>query len=256
MAKERKNRNGNKSKNKGGKEEKKKKKKGNNYSDKLNWRELYLSIKEVRKSIEALGERQKETDERIKKMQERTEKMIQDLAERQEEDRKQFEEYKKESRKQLEESRRQIEEFRNQVARITDSWGRFVEGMVEPAAISYFRKRGLVPYQAHPRLKVSRNGRNAEYDLLLVAPEHKTAMLVSAKTHVSSRDINELEDDIKSLGFFMPELKGYKVRGAIAGITFGKGADKFAFRKGFIILKVSEDNFEIIEPKKTKVFKL
>ena len=128
--------------------------------------------------------------------------------------------------------------------------------MVEPTAISYFRKKGLIPYQAHPRLKVSRNGRNAEYDLLLVAPERKTVMFVSAKTHVSSRDINELEEDIKSLSFFMPELKGYKVIGAIAGITFGKGADKFAQRKGFIILKVSEENFEIIEPKKVKVLRL
>ena len=62
-------------------------------------------------------------------------------------------------------------------------------------------------------------------------------MLVSAKTHVSSRDISELERDVKSLGFFMPELKGYKVMGAIAGITFGREADKFAFRKGVVILK-------------------
>ena len=81
-------------------------------------------------------------------------------------------------------------------------------------------------------------------------------MLVSAKTHVSSRDINELERDVKSLSFFMPELKGYKIMGAIAGISFGRGADKFAWRKGFIILKVSEDNFEIIEPRKLKVFEL
>ena len=81
-------------------------------------------------------------------------------------------------------------------------------------------------------------------------------MLFSAKTHTSSQDINELEQDIKSLSFFMPELKGYNVLGAIAGITFGRGTDKFAWRKGFIIFKVSEDNFEIIEPKKVKVFKL
>ena len=209
----------------------KKNKRTKNKAKDLDWEKLYLSIKE-------LGERQKETD-----------RIVKELARRQEEDRKQFEEYKKESRKQL-------EEFRKQVARITDSWGRFVEGMVEPAAIAYFRKKGFIPYEAHPRLKVSRNGRNAEYDLLLVAPEHKTAMLVSAKTYVSSWDINELERDINSLGFFMPELKGYKVLGAIAGISFGRGADKFAWRNGFIILKVSEDNFEIIEPKKVKVFEL
>ena len=128
--------------------------------------------------------------------------------------------------------------------------------MVEPAAISYFRKRRFVPYEVYQRLKVSKNGKNAEYDLLLVAPEHKTAMLVSAKTHVSSRDINELEEDIKSLSFFLDRLKGYKVLGAIAGISFGRGADKFAWRNGFIILKVSENNFEIIEPKKVKVFEL
>ena len=248
MAKEKKNEKESKNK--------KRRKTKENRENNLDWEKLYLSIKEI-------GERQKETDKQIRELRESQREtrdmlreMIQDLARRQEEDRKQFEEYKKESRKQLEESRRQLEEFRKQVARITDSWGRFVDGMVEPATIAYFRQKGFVPYEAHPRLKVSRNGRNAEYDLLLVAPEHKTAMLVSAKTHVSSRDINELERDINSLGFFMPELKGYKVMGAIAGITFGKGTDKFAWRRGFIILKVSEENFEIIEPKKVKVLRL
>ena len=242
MAKERKNGNKNKVK----KNKNKNKKKGkNSFSGELNWRELYLSIRELRESIDGLKERQKETDKIIQ----RTHQEIQNLAKRQEEDRRQFEEYKKESR-------RQLEEFKKQVARVTDSWGRFVEGMVEPAAIAYFRKKGFVPYEVYQRLKVSKDGRNAEYDLLLVAPEHKTAMLVSAKTHVSSRDINELEEDIKSLSFFLDRLKGYKVFGAIAGITFGKGADKFAFRKGFIILKVSEENFEIVEPKKVKVLRL
>ena len=197
-------------------------KKGNKSKQKvdLDWEKLYLSIKE-------LGEKQKETD-----------RIVKELARRQEED------------------RRQLEEFKKQVARITDSWGRFVEGMVEPAAIAYFRKKGFIPYEAYQRLKVSKNGRNTEYDLFLVAPEHKTAMLVSAKTHVSSRDINELEEDIKSLSFFLDRIKGYKVLGAIAGITFGRSADKFAQRKGFIILKVSEDNFEIIEPRKIKVFQI
>ena len=128
--------------------------------------------------------------------------------------------------------------------------------MVEPAAISYFRNKGYVPYEVYQRLKVSKDGKNAEYDLLLVAPQHKTMMLVSAKTHVNSHDITELEEDIKSLSFFLDRLKGYKVIGAIAGISFGKGADRFAYKKGFVILKVSENTFQIIEPKKLKVFKL
>ena len=67
------------------------------------------------------------------------------------------------------------------------------------------------------------------------------------------------------LGFFLPRLKGYRVIGTIAGISFGREdcfgiterkVIKFAYRKGFVILKVSEENFQIIEPKKVKVFKL
>jgi len=259
-----------------------KEKKGN--SNELNWHELYLSIKELR-------EKSKEMDERIMKMneetqrmiqelakrQEETDRMIQELAKRQEEDRKNLERFIEEERrrreeerkkieeerkwleeekKRREEERRKMEEYAKQIARITDSWGRFVEGMVEPAAIAYFRKKGFIPFEAHQRLKVSKNGKNAEYDLLLIAPKHKTAMLVSAKTHATSKDVNELERDINSLGFFIDYLKGYKVIGAIAGISFGRGADVFAQRKGFLVLKVSEDNFEILEPKKLKVFKL
>ena len=226
-----------------GKKKKKKKNKSKKETKKidLDWEKLYLSIKE-------LGERQEETDKMLKetdrilkevaKRQEETEKIIQELAKRQEEDRK------------------QLAEFRKQVARITDSWGRFVEGMVEPAAVAYFRKKGFTPHVVSPRLKLSRNGKNAEYDLIIEDKEQKVVLVVSAKTQVSSQDVEELEEDIKSLSFFMEELKGYKVIGAIAGISFGKGADKFAYRRGFLILKVSEESFQIIEPKKLKFFKL
>ena len=85
----------------------------------------------------------------------------------------------------------QLDELKKHVSRVTDSWGRFVEGMLEPHTIAFFRERGFVPYEAHLHLKVLRNMKNAEYDLLLVAPEQKTLMLVSAKTHVIPQNINQ-----------------------------------------------------------------
>ena len=230
----------------------KKRKRRKSVSEGDKWDKLYLSILELR-------DRQAETDEQIRELkgrQEEVTKQIMELIERQEEVTKQIMKLEEFQSRMQEENDRQIRELRKQVARVTDAWGRFVEGMVEPAAISYFRKKGFTTFEVHQRLKVSKNERNAEYDLLLVAPEHKTVMLVSAKTHVSSRDINELERDIKSLGFFLEYLKGYKVIGAVAGITFGRGADKYAYRKGFVVLKVSEDAFDILEPKKLKVSSL
>jgi archaellum component FlaC len=154
----------------------------------------------------------------------------------------------------------EIRKLKTEISRLTGSWGEFVEGMIEPSSIKFMEEKGFKVLQVHQEAKVSRNGMNAEYDLYLVCEKpnknnnkkEKVILLVSAKTKVSSKDVDELLEDMKNFFFFLEEYKGYKLMGAIAGIRFGKGADIYALRSGLIVMKPAEEVMQIHEPKKIR----
>jgi predicted nuclease with TOPRIM domain len=194
------------------------------------------------------------------------EEIIQRLSERidrfSEENERGFRELRERVSKTSEEVAKTSEEIRKlktEISRLTGSWGEFVEGMIEPSAIKFMEEKGFKVVGVYPEAKVSRNGMNAEYDLYLVCEKpnknnkkEKVILLVSAKTKVSSRDVDELLEDMKNFFFFLEEYKGYKLMGAIAGIRFGKGADIYALRSGLIVMKPAGEVMQIQEPKKIR----
>jgi len=161
----------------------------------------------------------------------------------------------------------EIRKLKTEVSRLTGSWGEVPEGMIEPSAIKFMEEKGFKVVGVYPEAKVSRDGENAEYDLYLVCEKsnnnknkgnnnrkkEKVILLVSAKTKVSSRDVDELLEDMRKFFFFLEQYKGFKLIGAIAGIRFGKGADLYALRSGLIIMKPAGEVMEIHEPKKLKI---
>ena len=131
--------------------------------------------------------------------------------------------------------------------------------MIEPYAIKFMEEKGFKVIGIYPEAKVSRDDMNAEYDLFLVCEKkiknrkkEKVILLVSAKTKVSSRDVDELLEDMKNFFSFLEQYKGFKLMGAIAGIRFGKGADIYALRSGLIIMESAGEVMQIQEPKKIK----
>jgi len=203
------------------------------------------------------------------------EKIIQRLSERidrfSEENERGFRELRERVSKTSEEVAKTSEEIRKlktEISRLTGSWGEFVEGMIEPSAIKFMEEKGFKVVGVYPEAKVSREGENAEYDLYLVCEKsnntknkgnnnrkkEKVILLVSAKTKVSSRDVDELLEDMRKFFFFLEEYKGYKLMGSIAGIRFGRGADIYALRSGLIVMKTAGEVMQIQEPKKIRFF--
>jgi phage shock protein A len=153
----------------------------------------------------------------------------------------------------------EIKKLKTEISRLTGSWGEFVEGMIEPSAIKFMEEKGFKVVGVYPEAEVSRDGENAEYDLFLVCEKksnnrkkEKVILLVSAKTKVSSRDVDELLEDMKKFFFFLEQYRGFKLMGAIAGIRFGKGADIYALRSGLIVMKPAGEIMQIQEPKKVR----
>jgi predicted nuclease with TOPRIM domain len=205
-------------------------------------------IDKIEKALQKLIEEGEKVSKRIREISEENERGFRELRERVD---KTSEEVAKTSE--------EIKKLKTEISRLTGSWGEFVEGMIEPSAIKFMEEKGFKVLQVHQEAKVSRNGLNAEYDLYLVCEKpnknnkkEKVILLVSAKTKVSSKDVDELLEDMKNFFFFLEEYKGYKLMGAIAGIRFGKGADIYALRSGLIVMKPAGEVMQIQEPKKIR----
>ena len=84
-----------------------------------------------------------------------------------------FEESKVEANHRSTEADRSLEELKKLVAsanasvnNLTSRWGRFVENLVEPAAVKLFQQRGINVKETHPRMKVRRGEIAMEIDIL------------------------------------------------------------------------------------------
>lgn len=227
------------------------------------WELLYESIVQLR---EESRERGKKVDERIDRLAERVDKLskevdklskdVDKVSKDVDKVSKEVDRLSKEAEKNRRESAWEAREFRRQVANLMRSLGFFVEGSVEPSVIRYMREKGYRDLGAYPNLSFSKNGRNVEYDLIVVSPSRKTVLLVSAKSRVRVQDVKELEKQIESLSFFVDWLKGYNAMGAVAGMSFARGVKEYAKSKGFIIFKVGEEFMDAEEPEKIKIFKI
>jgi predicted nuclease with TOPRIM domain len=211
-------------------------------------RNKLTGIDKIEKALQKLIEEGEKVSKRIKEISEENERGFRELRERVS---KTSEEVAKTSE--------EIRKLKTEISRLTGSWGEFVEGMIEPSSIKFMEGKGFKVVEVHSGDKVSKNGLNAEYDLYLVCEKsnknnkkEKVILLVSAKTKVSSKDVDELLEDMKNFFFFLEEYKGYKLMGAIAGIRFGKGADIYALRSGIIVMKPAGEVMQIQEPKKIR----
>jgi hypothetical protein len=216
----------------------------------------------IEKALQKLIEEGEKVSKRIKEISEENERGFRELREITARTSERVDKTSEEVAKTSEE----IRKLKTEISRLTGSWGEFVEGMIEPSAIKFMEEKGFKVVGVYPEAKVSRDGENAEYDLYLVCvksnntknkgnnnrKKEKVILLVSAKTKVSSRDVDELLEDMRKFFFFLEEYKGYKLMGAIAGIRFGKGADIYALRSGLIVMKPAGEVMQIQEPKKIR----
>ena len=229
------------------------------------FRELRESIAELKEKVDKAYELFDKTSERLDRVSERLDKVSERLDRAYELAERAFTAAEKASKEvaraseEVAKTSEEIKKLKTEISRLTGSWGEFVEGLIEPSTIKFMEGKGFKVVEVHQGAKVSRNGMNAEYDLYLVCEKKsnnrkkdKVILLVSAKTKVSSRDVDELLEDMKKFFFFLEQYKGFKLMGAIAGIRFGKGADIYALRSGLIVMKPAGEIMQIQEPKKIR----
>ena len=119
----------------------------------------------------------------------------------------------------------------------TTQWGKLVEALVEPGVVNLFRERGIEVRYTARRIEVEDEaGRKiAEFDLLLVNEEE--AVVIEVKTTVKKEDVNYFLEKLSKIKEYLRDLKHRKVYGAVAGISFEEGVDRYAYHSGLFVLK-------------------
>lgn len=127
---------------------------------------------------------------------------------------------------------------------ITDKWGRFVEGIVAPAAKSIFRKRGIPVHEVAPRVEGERDGIAMEIDLLVTNDDAVVAIEVKSTVRVA-----DVDEHLERLANFKKVFRRHgdaRVYGAIAGIDLPPDVARYAYRKGLFVLAQSGDTMIIL----------
>ena len=195
------------------------------------------------------------TLEDIYKLFEKTNEQLQES--RREFDRQMAEMKAEANRRQAEAERRQAEAERDMaqlkktvertsqaVDNLTTRWGRFVEELVEPAAIQLFQERGLDVRQTFSRGKVTQQGVAMEIDILVV--NGTEVVVVECKSRLSKDDVDEFLEKLQLFKQAFPQYQNFDAYGAVAGIEIDQGVDRYAYRKGLFVIKPSGETVAII----------
>jgi len=186
--------------------------------------------------------------ERLKK------EFYQGMAELRESQRK-TEESQRETDEQMRETDEQMKETDKRIRQVTDGFGKFTEGLVEPNVLPLFKELGIKITGTGTRVKRHYNGETMEVDILATGEMNKgenVVIFIEAKTDPTQRDI---KDEIKHIGEFSKffnEYRGRCVIGAIAGIKIAKGVKEYAQKRGFYVLAPSGDTMAILNKKEFK----
>jgi hypothetical protein len=117
-------------------------------------------------------------------------------------------------------------------------WGRLIEALVQPNAVSLFQEWGIQVHRWHQRSKSQLNGETMELDIILENSDE--VAIVEVKTSLHSNDVQDFLTDFGQVKRFFPSYEGYRIYGAVAGLEIGEEAARYAYRQGLFVVQVRE----------------
>jgi hypothetical protein len=187
-------------------------------------KEVWLMWKETDKRFKETDKKFKETDEKIRRLSEDTDRKIKELS----------------------------EEIKRVMGLFTSQWGRLVEALVEPGTLQLFKERGIKVNKTSKRVKLEDEEGNIIMEIDILLENEEVAVVTEVKTQVKVEDVKEFLEKLKKFKEYFPKYKEMKVYGAVAGIEFEEGADRYAYKQGLFVLKFKEGMIKIANDKKFK----
>jgi hypothetical protein len=160
-----------------------------------------MSLSEVEKNVKEIWEMFRETDRRLDKRFEETDKSIKELA-----------------------------------TLFTGQWGKLIESLAESGILELLQSRGIAVSRLFRRSVSRQNGREMELDFLLT--NDSEVVLGEVKTTMKTDDVKNFVNKLGEFLYFYPHYKGFKIYGAMIGISMEEESAKYAYRKGLFVFKV------------------
>jgi hypothetical protein len=161
--------------------------------------------------------------------------------------------------KEIDKTNKEIDKLRIMVGNLTNGWGKFVEGLVEPSCVKLATSLGMKIKRVYRRVKAQVEGEEVEVDIIIEGDKNGkgTLLIVEAKSHFEPDDMQEFLGWFLRFFKFFDVYKDYEVMGAVASPRFGNGVKKRAQKEGLWVLIPSGDMMKITNPKgfKPKVLK-
>ncbi len=223
-----------------------------------NAKEIWEILKEVGKRLDRLAKSQEETDKMLKetrelveslaKRQEETDKKIKELAERQAETDEQI----KKLSVQISKVAKEVRNTTRAVAQLNGVWQDYTEDTIREGLEYALKELGFEGFRVRENLKSKMDGDSMEIDGLVLGDGY--VIVLEVKTTLRVDDVDEFVEELeKRFLRFFPEYKGYKLYGAVAGMKFHQFADRYASKKGFIVLKHKDGkDVKVLNPKNFK----
>ena len=174
-----------------------------------------MSLSEVEKSVKEIWEMFRETDARFKET---------DLK---------FKETDRRLDRRFQETDKRIKDL---AGLFTGQWGKLIESLAESGLLEQLQSRGIKVTGLSRRITNRKNGHHIELDFLFT--NDREVVLGEVKTTLKSNDVRAF---IKKLGdflYFYPNYNGYKVYGAMIGLSMEEESAKYAYRQGLFVFKV------------------
>lgn len=137
-----------------------------------------------------------------------------------------------------------VAETNKAVGNLFSRWGRFVEELVEPAAIPLFRARGIDVKETYTRARTRRQGSAMEIDILAV--DETALVVIECKSRLTREDVEYFLEKLSHFKESFPHYKNYVTYGAVAGIEIDQGVDRYAYKQGLFVIKPSGETVHIV----------
>ncbi|HIJ84798.1 MAG TPA: DUF3782 domain-containing protein [Magnetococcales bacterium] len=141
------------------------------------------------------------------------------------------------------ETERVVKEVSRQIGQLGSRWGEFLEGLIAPACIDMFTKRGIPVDEVYPRVRKKRGSKHMEIDLLVA--NTVAAVLVEVKSNLKVEDVRNHMERLSQFKSFFPRYADCTVYGAVAGIVIDAEADQFAMNRGLFVIAQSGETVHI-----------
>jgi len=172
-----------------------------------------------------------------------TQKQVELVEQQKETDRQQ-----KENAPFQEETGRQLRELGKQLGGLGDKFGSFTEGLALPSMTKILMQRFGMSTVA-PRIKVRRNGRTMELDVLAYSNSGvNAAYVVEVKSHLREDGLDQLRRTLREFRDFFPEHAGKKLYGILTAVDIPEDVARKALQEGIYLARIHDDEFEIQVP--------